>query len=149
MKRRKTLKSKKGIDGLINGVDKISFKLLVSPRRAQSVWSARNKKIISRLLKEKRIAKPGLDCIAIAKKNGNWDRLNASDQLKFPTELARARKKNSRAHSYFHALLKSKQRPILECIYQAKKTDTRLKRVQATIRASAKSLHVLFDSKTN
>jgi uncharacterized protein YdeI (YjbR/CyaY-like superfamily) len=64
------------IDSVINRIDEERYMQRWTPRKPRSIWSAANKSHIRRLRAEGRMAAPGLAAIAIAKKNGSWNRLD-------------------------------------------------------------------------
>lgn len=61
------------IDSLIKRVDDTYYLKKFSRRREKSTWSEYNKKIIDRLMKEGKMAGPGLEAINTAVENGSWD----------------------------------------------------------------------------
>jgi uncharacterized protein YdeI (YjbR/CyaY-like superfamily) len=128
------------IDSVPSKVDDNSYKLLVSPRKPKSVWSAVNKKKINGLVKKGLMTQAGLAKIKLAKSNGSWEALNQSDQLVVPIDLAKALRKNTKAASFFSNLAPSYKRSILEWIYAAKTDSTREKRIENTVKMSALGL---------
>lgn len=118
------------IDSRPRKTDEATYLLLISPRRAKSVWSALNKTIVKQLIEAKLMTSFGLEKIIQAKENGSWDLLNRSDQLLVPDELAAAFRRNKRAKTAFELLPKSKRRAILELIYSSKTDSTLKNRVQ-------------------
>ncbi len=62
------------IDGLIKRVDEARYIKFFSPRRAKSVWSRKNKETAERLIRDRRMASPGLQAIERAKADGSWNR---------------------------------------------------------------------------
>jgi uncharacterized protein YdeI (YjbR/CyaY-like superfamily) len=128
------------IDSVPNKLDHHRYKLRVSPRRAASGWSALNKKRVKKLIGEGLMTPHGLKKIELAKSNGAWAKLNASDRLEVPKELAALFKKNKQANDFFQSIAPSSKRAILEWIYGAKTEVTKLKRIQETVRLAAKGI---------
>ncbi len=62
------------IDGLIKKLDKERYVKKFSPRRGKSNWSSRNKDLAEKLIKNGKMAEPGLKAIEEARKNGAWDK---------------------------------------------------------------------------
>lgn len=120
------------IDSLPNKIDSKFYKLYISPRNPKSKWSLVNKKKIKKLTKEKRIHPNGLKMIQLAKKSGTWDALNDVDNLVIPKDLENELKKYQEAYKNFTNFPKSIRRGILEWILNAKKEETRLKRISET-----------------
>ncbi|MGI6665950.1 MAG: YdeI/OmpD-associated family protein [Bacillota bacterium] len=61
------------IDGQINSIDETKYMKKFTPRRKGSKWSERNRTIAEGLIKEGKMAEPGLLAIERAKKDGTWD----------------------------------------------------------------------------
>jgi uncharacterized protein YdeI (YjbR/CyaY-like superfamily) len=61
------------IDGQISSIDDTKYVKKFTPRRKGSKWSERNRSIAERLIREGRMAEPGLQAIDRAKKDGTWD----------------------------------------------------------------------------
>jgi len=79
----------------------------------------------------------GLSRIEEAKKNGLWSRLDGVDALEVPADLAAALKAHKPAAANWEAFPRSVKRGILEWILQAKRPETRARRVAETaVRAS-------------
>lgn len=72
------------IDSVPGKIDSEKYKLLVSPRKPTSAWSALNKRRVQKLIKLRLMKPAGLAKVALAKRNGAWDKLNASDRLELP-----------------------------------------------------------------
>ncbi|MBL7716149.1 MAG: YdeI/OmpD-associated family protein [Bdellovibrionales bacterium] len=128
------------IDSVPNKVDEFKFKLLVSPRKPNSVWSALNKRRVAKLIAEKQMTEAGLRKIEIAKKNGMWTQLESSDRLEFPKLLAQGLKANRKASNFFESIAPSSKRAILGWIGLAKTEETKLKRIKETIRLAAQGI---------
>lgn len=61
------------IDGIRKSVDETRFMQRFTPRRAKSVWSARNVAHCERLIAEGRMTPRGLAQVNAAKADGRWD----------------------------------------------------------------------------
>ncbi|NCN09926.1 MAG: hypothetical protein GW938_08795 [Leptospira sp.] len=120
------------IDSLPNKIDSQFYKLYISPRNPKSKWSLVNKNKVKKLTKEKRIHPNGLKMIQLAKKSGTWDALNDVENLVIPKDLENEFKKYQEAYKNFTNFPKSIRRGILEWILNAKKEETRLKRISET-----------------
>lgn len=125
------------IDSVPGKIDLEKYKLLVSPRRPTSVWSAVNKRKVKSLIQRKLMTSAGLAKIAIAKKNGSWKKLNSSDRFEVPEELKQGLKNNPKASEFFGSIAPSSKRAILEWINAAKTSVTRMKRINETVRLAA------------
>lgn len=118
------------IDSLPRVLDDDRTMLLLAPRKPKSAWSAVNKKRVARLMAEGRMAAPGLAAIETAKANGAWQKLDGVETP--PADLVAAFKRHPGAAKHFAAFPPSVRRGILEWIVQAKKPDTRAKRIEET-----------------
>jgi uncharacterized protein YdeI (YjbR/CyaY-like superfamily) len=122
------------IDSTAGSVDDDHFSVRMSRRKPTSGWSAVNKKRLERLLAEGRMAPAGLDAVETAKANGTWEKLDASHALEIPKDLAAAFRRHAGSKRNFEAFPPSARRAILEWIDQAKRPETRAKRVEQTAR---------------
>lgn len=120
------------IDSKINKRDEQSYFQYFAARSPKSNWSRVNKEKIARLLEENKMAEPGLKMVEIAKENGTWDALNDVENLIIPPDLEKAFENYSPAKSNFQNFPHSIQRSILEWIFNAKRAETRAKRIQET-----------------
>lgn len=114
--------------------------LLCTPRRAQSAWSSLNKKRYARMEAAGKLRPAGRLAKDIATENGRWDALNAIEALIVPEDLAAALARKGGAARHFAAFPPSAQRGILEWIAQAKRPETRSKRVKETADLAAKNV---------
>ncbi|MBF6595104.1 MAG: YdeI/OmpD-associated family protein [Thermaceae bacterium] len=114
--------------------------LYFAPRKAKSGWSKPNKERVEKLIKAGLMAPAGLAKIEAAKKDGSWTKLDAVERLEVPPDLARALAKVENAEANFAAFPRSVKRAILEWIAQAKKPETRAKRIEETARLAGQNL---------
>lgn len=128
------------IDSRPNKRDKDSFYLLFSRRNPKSNWSKANRKRVERLIELGLMAKPGLEMVALAKKSGTWTALKDVQRSVVPDDLQKALDMNKKALTNFTAFPPSSKRIILEWVLNAKKPETRLKRIQETASMAAKGL---------
>jgi uncharacterized protein YdeI (YjbR/CyaY-like superfamily) len=120
------------IDSKANKRDTKSYYQFFSKRNPKSNWSLVNKKKVAKLLSAGKMAPMGLEMVKLAKQSGTWDALNKVDALEIPLdlELALANMKNARL--YWDQFPPSTRRGILEWINNAKKPETRAKRILET-----------------
>ncbi|KAL4951715.1 hypothetical protein BDW69DRAFT_196248 [Aspergillus filifer] len=62
------------IDGRANSLDGTFWTVRYTPRRAKSLWSAKNVHTVSRLMSEGRMRGAGLEAVEAAKRDGRWER---------------------------------------------------------------------------
>ncbi len=128
------------IDSVPGKIDSEKYKLLISPRKPTSAWSAINKRRVKQLIASRKMTVYGLEKINLAKQNGSWDKLNSSDRFEIPKELKTGFKKNKKAKEFFASVAPSSKRAILEWINAAKTSETRSRRISETIALAAQGL---------
>jgi uncharacterized protein YdeI (YjbR/CyaY-like superfamily) len=128
------------IDSKINKRDAESYYQYFAKRNPKSNWSKVNKAKVERLLSENKMAPAGLAMIELAKKIGTWTALDKVEELELPAELEAALNKNKKAKDYFDAFPRSVKRGILEWIMNAKREETKLKRINETVELAAKNV---------
>lgn len=122
------------IDSIPRKLDDQRTMLYFAPRKAGSGWSALNKQRIEKLQSLGLLAVAGIAKIEAAKKDGSWSKLDKVETLAIPDDLCTELKKYPNATQYFNAFPKSAKRGILEWISNAKRSETRRKRVEETAR---------------
>lgn len=104
------------------------------PRKPKSVWSALNKKYITELSTSNLMHKSGLESIKIAKENGSWFALDDVENLIIPKDLQAAFNKNKTAFSNYNDFSRGYRKSYLYWLNQAKRQETREKRIDEIIR---------------
>ncbi len=66
------------IDGQIRSLDDGSYKKYFARRRPKSKWSVKNKKLAQVLIEKGLMARPGLEAVERAGKDGSWDDVERS-----------------------------------------------------------------------
>lgn len=128
------------VDSTANRLDEDRSMLWLSPRKPGSGWSKPNKERIERMIAEGRMAPAGLEKIDAAKADGSWTRLDAVEALEIPPDLETALAAYPHARGHFDAFPRSVKRAILEWIVQAKRPETRAKRVEETARLAEENV---------
>lgn len=128
------------IDTTRRAVDADRFAQVFTPRKPKSVWSRLNKTYVEELIAEGAMTPAGFAKIEIAKRNGSWAALEASEALTIPDDLARALKANPRARGFFAAFPPSIQKYILTWINSARRPETRRKRIEAAVALAAQNI---------
>jgi len=128
------------IDSKPNKRDEESYYQFFAKRNPKSNWSKVNKAKVEKLIKEKKMARAGLEAIETAKQNGTWHALDEVDNSIVPADLTKALLKNKTAMKNFESFPKSSKKIILEWINNAKKEETRLKRIEETVSLAAKNI---------
>ena len=117
------------IDSQGGNIDEARARQYFAPRKPTSGWAATNKARVERLIAEGRMAPAGLAAIERAKANGSWTLLDDVEQGIVPDDLAQALSERPPAAANFEAFPKSAKRAMLEWVAQAKRPETRAKRV--------------------
>ena len=118
------------IDGIAKPVDEHFYAQRFTPRRAGSTWSALNRARYARLRREGKIAPPGL-----AKAPGKHNRAATPAEISnaVPTYIRKAFRENEPAWTNFRALAPSHRRHYIFWINDAKREETRQKRIREAI----------------
>nr|WP_262916007.1 YdeI/OmpD-associated family protein [Flavihumibacter cheonanensis] len=77
--------------------------------------------------------------IQLAQSNGSWNALNAVEELVIPTEMEQLFQQNVSALENWNKFPKSAKRGILEWIRNAKRPETKLKRITETVQLAAQN----------
>ena len=122
------------IDSKPNKRDDQSYYQFFAKRNPKSNWSKVNKEKV-RMLMEMDLMKPaGLEMIKLAKSNGKWDALNSVEDIIIPEDLQIQFHKNKVALKNWESFSRSSKRGILEWILNAKRAETRQKRIIETVK---------------
>lgn len=106
----------------------------IAPRKPGSGWSRRNKAHVAQLEADGLLMPAGIAKIEAAKADGSWNALDAVENLETPLDLVEALAEYIDAVDNFEAFPRSVKRSILEWIQNAKRPQTRQKRVEETAR---------------
>ncbi|MGB3634291.1 MAG: YdeI/OmpD-associated family protein [Rubrobacteraceae bacterium] len=128
------------IDSLRNKLDEERSMLLLSPRKTGSAWSKVNKDRVERMNAAGKMHPAGLRKIEQSKADGSWTFLDDVEALIVPDDLAAALAEYDDAGGNFAAFPRSTKRGILEWIKQAKRAETRSKRVRETAELASKNI---------
>ena len=121
------------IDSTVKSLGDGKRRQYFTPRNDKSVWSALNKSYIETLISENLMHKSGLDKIDIAKQNGSWTALDAAEKGIIPKDLQLQFNKNPVAFQNYQSFAPSYRKSYLYWLYQAKREDTRKKRITEII----------------
>jgi len=113
------------IDGIKKSFDDQAYFQRITPRKARSNWSKRNREHAERLMKEGRMTESGLVHIRAAKADGRWENAYATSEMKVPADFLAALESNPKAKQFFETLNKSSWYAIAYGLISAKKPKTR------------------------
>lgn len=120
------------VDGLKKKVDEASYAYRFSPRKPGSRWSATNRARAERLLAERRMAPAGLAVVEAARADGTFG-AQAPRDVSMPPALEAALAKDPAARVAFEALPPSHRRQWQLWINEAKREETRHRRVARAV----------------
>lgn len=122
------------IDGQRRSFDERSFLQRLTPRRAGSNWSQRNRELVEQLIAEERMQPPGLRAVEAARESGQWDRAYAgSASMEMPGDLLEAVQASPVARDRFATLDRGTLFEIYRTLQTAKRPETRARRIAAFV----------------
>jgi uncharacterized protein YdeI (YjbR/CyaY-like superfamily) len=125
------------IDSLNRTIDDERTQQLFTPRRPGSRWSRSNKERVERLLADGLIEPAGLAAIEAAKASGAWTALDDVENLVVPDDLAASFAAHPGSAEHWEAFPPSVRRAILVWILDAKRPETRARRIAETASEAA------------
>ena len=128
------------VDSVSNSRNEESSYLYFAKRKPKSNWSKANKDRVEKLTKLGLIMPAGQAMIDLAKKTGTWTALEVVDKLTIPPDMQKLFDKNKTAEKNFLAFPASTRRGILEWILNAKRPETRQKRIEETVTLAAQNI---------
>ena len=122
------------IDGLRHKHDETYFRQRFTPRTRTSKWSKINCDKVEALVVARRMQPAGQAAIDAAKADGRWDAAYAgSRSIEVPDDLVRALRRNAKARRAFEELNSRNRYSILYRIHDAKRADTRARRIETFV----------------
>lgn len=134
------------IDSKVNSIDHDRYKQIFTPRKPKSVWSKLNKQYVEELIEQSLMTAAGLAKIEAAKQDGSWTALDAVEALIVPLDLQQALEQNETAKQNFEAFSNTTKKNVLSWIESAKRSETRMKRIEQTIEAAHQNRNPLARS---
>jgi len=118
------------IDGQAKRLDDDYYLQRFTPRRARSKWSKINRQKAERLMAEGRMRLGGLSEVERAKQDGRWDEAyDSATTATVPDDFREALDAEPAAREFFESLGNTKRYAFLYHIRDAKRPDTRAKRI--------------------
>ncbi|MBL7834943.1 MAG: YdeI/OmpD-associated family protein [Cyclobacteriaceae bacterium] len=137
------------IDSKPNKRDAESYYLFFAKRSPKSNWSKINKEKVARLIKAGQMQPAGLEMIRIAKEKGTWTALDEVERITLPDDLKQRFARNKKAFKNWENFPKSAKSGILQWILNAKRPETRQKRIEETVALAAKNIRANSYPKPN
>jgi len=128
------------IDGLTNRWDERSYAVRFTPRKPASVWSESNVARVERMITEGRMTPAGQALVDEAKRRGTWYEAASGRSDVTPPDLAAALAAEPAAAARWYAWAPSHRRQYIYWILDAKRPETRARRVAETVRRAAAGL---------
>ncbi len=128
------------VDSKPNKLDDERSLLWFAPRKPGTGWSAPNKQRVAQLIASGQMTPAGLAKVEAAQRDGSWNALDEVEALVIPPDLEQALAASPPAAEHFAAFPRSVKRGILEWIANAKRPETRAKRVAETARLAAQNV---------
>jgi uncharacterized protein YdeI (YjbR/CyaY-like superfamily) len=127
------------VDSREQPVDGERLMRLLTPRKAGSAWARSNKERITRLEGAGLLAEAGRRVVERAQADGSWSRYDSAEALEIPADLRTALAADARAAKNFDGFTDAAKRTILRWLIDAKRPETRSKRIDETVRLAAKN----------
>ena len=128
------------VDATNKTLDEHRAMMWFAPRRPGSGWASSNKRRIERLRAEGRLEPAGEAAVRAALANGSWTMLDDVERLVVPQDLAAALAAAPGAREHWDGCSPSARRAALTWIVQAKRAETRERRVTAVAERAADGL---------
>lgn len=125
------------VDSTTRTLDAERGMMWFSPRRPTSGWAGTNKRRIEQLRAEGRLEPAGEAAVRVAQQNGSWSLLDDVERLVVPEDLAAALAAVPGAREAWEARSPSSRRMALTWLVQAKRSETRERRVAAIVQRAA------------
>lgn len=122
------------IDGQKGSRDAATFLQRFTPRRARSLWSARNVGIVERLIAEGRMRERGHAEIERAQADGRWERAYVgAGSATVPDDLAAALAADPAVEARFAALNGTNRYAFIHPVITAASAETRARRIAVLV----------------
>jgi uncharacterized protein YdeI (YjbR/CyaY-like superfamily) len=122
------------VDSREQPIDDEHLMQLVTPRKLGSPWARSNKERVARLT----LAEAGRRVVEAAKADGSWSRYDSAEALELPADLVAALASKAAAAKQFDGFSDAAKRSILRWLIDAKRDETRARRIAETVRLAAK-----------
>lgn len=124
------------VDSLTRGKDDTRSMLWISPRKPGSNWSRINKDKIARLQATGLMAPAGQAVVDRAIADGSWTALDDVENLVIPPDLQAALDAAPGTEAAWHAFPRSVKRGALEILLNAKRAETRTRKIAELVAAT-------------
>ncbi len=119
------------IDGQVQRRDQGTYRQRFTARKSRSQWSQSNVRNVERLSAAAKMHPSGLAAVDRARADGSWDAAYAGQaEIEVPPDLAAALASDPEAQVMFRVLTRQNRYALLYRIGQAKRADTRARRIE-------------------
>lgn len=132
------------IDSTPEKRDDDSYSLLFAHRNPKSNWSAVNKRKVEKLTEAGLMEAEGLRMVDLAKETCTWTALDEVERGVVPDDLTKAFSTQQKAFENWKKFPPSVKRGILEWIGNAKRAETRKKRIEETVASAALNIRANY-----
>lgn len=122
------------IDSTVKSLDHQRRRQYFCPRNPKSAWSALNKRYVKQLIADNKMHTSGLLKIEEAQKNGSWAALDQVEKGIIPKDLELAFDRDTKAFENYKNFAPSYRKSYLYWLNQAKRRETREKRISEIVR---------------
>jgi len=127
------------VDATLRTLDEERSIQWYAPRRPRSAWARSNKARVARLSAAGLMLPAGIAAVEEAKRRGTWTLLDDVENLVVPDDLAAALAANPSAREHWESFSPSARRGLLWWIHEAKRPETRERRVVETATMAARN----------
>ena len=128
------------IDGLTKRWDERAYAVRFTPRKPGSVWAKSNVDRVERLVAEGRMRPSGQALVDEAKRRGTWEQAAADRLETTPPDLEKALAADPAAQERWLAWTAGQRRQYVYWLLDAKRPETRARRVAEIVRRAAAGL---------
>ncbi|MCB0231494.1 MAG: YdeI/OmpD-associated family protein, partial [Anaerolineae bacterium] len=122
------------VDSILKSMDERRYALRFTPRKPNSVWSMSNIRRVEQLSAEGRMTDAGLQAVAEAQANGQWEAAIRREQVDvIPEALASTLQQIEGAVEAYLALPPSRRKQIIYALESAKTDATKQRRIQQIV----------------
>ena len=126
------------IDSQKRALDEAAFLQRLTPRRARSMWSQKNREIAEALIRDGRMQPAGLSHVEAARADGRWEQAYAgSATMVLPEDFLGAVRADPAASQFYDTLDRRNLYAIYHRLHTARRPETRLKRIGDIVRQLA------------
>lgn len=124
------------IDGIRKSIDEESYSIRFTPRRSTSIWSNINIKKVEELTKSGLMTPEGQKVFDLRKENKSGIYSHEKEPVNLAPDYEKLFKENKPAWNFFNEQAPSYKKVMIHWIMSAKQENTRLSRLEKTIKVS-------------